>query len=507
MPVKSRSWIPAIAAASIPVTISLAAAACNAIIGVTVKPAVHAATVSPAANPTPAHIEPHILDIPAAGRLPAELDDPDGAVTTTDGIRFDSSLDRSAVMEGGNGMVRMELRISSDHEPEAGTRRATDLVVVLDESGSMSGDKIEDARAAAQELLAQLGTEDRFALVSFDSNVDVRIPLDYASAGNRGRMQRAIRGIGAGGGTEMQAGLAAGAEQHQATPGRAGRTILISDGLPNSPDGLVAQARSFAQAETPLTTVGIGADYDEQLMVDLADAGTGNFYWVTQGQDLAAVFGHELSTAQETVATGLQVGLELGEGVELVDASGYPTRMVGGQVVFDVGTLYASQERSFWVTLQVPAHTAGDQAVAMPSLSWRTPDSTELASLTLEPQAVEVVQEQHRFLAAIDAEAWGRSVIEEEYNVLRNAVSVAVQAGDLDTAQQEIDAYTARNRPLNETVDSQAVWDNFDDVAALEQEVKQQFEGEQQQVRQNYFAKTLNSMSYSSRRSGQAKGY
>ena len=499
MSTKSRNWIAALAAASFPVSLSIGAACCNYAVNAALKPGAQAATPS-AATPTRQPLATAATPVVAPTI-------PDADASTSQDIRFESSLDRGAVMAGGTGLVRMELRIASEHEVTDGARRATDLVVVLDESGSMSGDKIADARHAAHELLAQLGDEDRFALVSFDSDVQLRIPLDYATRDRLRAMTRAIDGVSAGGGTEMQAGLAAGAEQHQPTTGRAARTILISDGLPNSPDGLVAQARSFARSETPLTTVGIGSDYDEQLMVNLADAGTGNFYWVTQGQDLAAVFGHELSTAQETVATGLQVGLELGEGVELVDASGYPTRVVGGRVVFDVGTLYASQERSFWVTLAVPASTTGEREVAMPSLSWRATDSAALATVSLEPCSVEVVQEQQRFLASIDADAWGRSVIEEEYNVLRSQVSQAVQAGDIATAHANIQAYTARNRAMNEHIDSQAVWDNFDEVAALEQQVQQQFEGEQQSSRQNLFAKTLNSLSYGSRRQGQAKGY
>ena len=83
----------------------------------------------------------------------------------------------------------------------------------------------------------------------------------------------------------------------------------------------------------------------------------------------------------------------------------------------------------------------------------------------------------------------------------------APAAGDIATAHANIQAYTARNRAMNEHIDSQAVWDNFDEVAALEQQVQQQFEGEQQSSRQNLFAKTLNSLSYGSRRQGQAKGY
>jgi Ca-activated chloride channel family protein len=496
MPAKPRPWITTLAAASLPLSLSVAAACCNQMVHLAMQPDAVAAPL--AAQPTAVAVS----SPPAPTPTPA----PSPTLSAED-VTFTSRLDRGAVMAGGTGLVRMELTVTSEHEPSGEARRATDLVVVLDESGSMSGAKIEDARGAAHALLNQLGPEDRFALVSFDSGVERRIPLAAVVPDNLPRMRRAIDGIAAGGGTEMQLGLAAGSEQHRSAPGRAARTILISDGLPNSPEGLVDQARGFARAEAPLTTVGIGDDYDERLMVDLADAGTGNFYWVTRGQDLATVFGHELSTAQETVATGLQVGLELGNGVELVDASGYPTRVVAGRAVFDVGTLYASQERSFWITLRVPADQPGEQLVAMPSLSWGNPEGPGSSSLTLAASSVSVVEEQQRFLASIDEEAWGRSVVEEEYNVLRSAVSRAVQAGDLDTAQASIDAYVSRNRALNEKLDNQAVWDNFDEVAALEQQVQQQFEGEQQQARQNIFAKTLNSVSYGSRRQGQAKGY
>ncbi len=503
MSIKSGSLVAAVAAGSIPVAISIMAACCSHLVSIVGQPEAHASQVRVTASP----VAPAMATVDVSGVASAEPFAADTASQAAGGITFESELDRGALLAGADGLLRMELRIGSDHEPTLATRRATDLVVVLDESGSMSGAKIGEAKAAARELLSQLSEEDRFSLVSFDSDAQLRIPLGYATAEMQRSWMRRIEGLDAGGGTQMQAGLALGSEQHRSQAGRAARTILISDGLPDTQSGLVEQARSFARSEVPLTTVGIGDDYDEQLMVQLADAGTGNFYWVQAGQDLATVFAHELSTAQETVATGLQVGLELGNGVELVDASGYPVHVVGGRAVFDVGTLYASQERSFWITLRVLADRAGERRVAVPSLSWRAPESVTVASVTLEPSSVEVVNEQRRFLASLDADNWGRSVVEEEYNVMRNEVSQAVQAGDEKTAQALIDDYRDRNRPLNEVVGSQAVWDNFEEVTALEQQVQQQFEGEDQADRQNIFAKTLNSLSYGQRRTGQAKGY
>jgi Ca-activated chloride channel family protein len=373
---------------------------------------------------------------------------------------------------------------------------------VLDESGSMSGQKIEDARAAARGLLSLLGPEDRFALVSFDSDALVRIPLGWATAEAHAGWLASIAALDASGSTEMQAGLALGAEQLRVEPGRAARTILISDGHPNTHDGLEAQARGFARREVPLTTVGIGADYDEQLMASLADAGTGNFHWVQARDDLAGVFSRELSTAQETVASGLQVGLDLGPGVGVVEASGYPVSVVGGRATFDVGSLYAGQHRSFWVTLRVPVAAEGSREVAAASLTWSAP-TTGLARVNLPAETVVVVADNATFLASVDQEAWGRAVVQEEYSVLRQAVGRAVGAGDKKGAQQAIAAYRARNEELNEAIQNAEVRDNLAALGNLEAEVEQQFEGADQAARQNLFSKALNSLSYQGRRSGQ----
>ena len=74
--------------------------------------------------------------------------------------------------------------------------------------------------------------------------------------------------------------------------GRSPRVILISDGLANQGDasleGLVARAQRATRAELPLTTVGVGVDFNETLMTALADAGGGNYYFVERSTELAA---------------------------------------------------------------------------------------------------------------------------------------------------------------------------------------------------------------------------
>src|SRR6185436_1731196 len=93
-------------------------------------------------------------------------------------VSFGGTLDRSSVLVGGDGLARMELVIAAPAQPAVvGERKPTDLMIVLDRSGSMSGDKIEQARAAVLQLVAQLGPQDRFALVTYSDSAQVALPL------------------------------------------------------------------------------------------------------------------------------------------------------------------------------------------------------------------------------------------------------------------------------------------------------------------------------------------
>src|SRR5262249_53001446 len=78
-------------------------------------------------------------------------------------VTFTGTLDRTAVLHGTDGLVRMELAIGTTQPSgKPAARMPTDLMVILDRSGSMGGEKIEQARAAIRALVAQLDPQDRF---------------------------------------------------------------------------------------------------------------------------------------------------------------------------------------------------------------------------------------------------------------------------------------------------------------------------------------------------------
>ena len=431
------------------------------------------------------------------------------AAPSTGPVSFTGHLDRTAVLRGSDGLVKMELVLAADErEPSLGTHRVpTDLLVVLDRSGSMSGDKLTRAREAVHELIGRMATSDRLALVTYESAARVLIPLDQTADQARERWQSMVRGIDTGGGTNMSAGLdvaldlAASSRGH----GRATRMILISDGHANEGDssveGLSARAGRGSRQEIVVSAIGVGEGFDEFLMSSVADAGTGNFYYLQHSENLAQIFTNELSATRDTVASALSVTIEPGSGVEVVDAAGYPLERTDGKVVFRPGTLFAGQERRIWLTLALPPNEVGVHSLGSFVSTYRDGDRWQSLRWSDSPQ-VATIDDEERFIESVDEERWERAVVEEDYNRLQQRVAHHVKAGRKDEALEEISSYLATNGELNKKLESAAVAEQLEETRALAKEVEDVFVGADQLYRQNLLSKSKQASGWDGRRAG-----
>jgi Ca-activated chloride channel family protein len=450
----------------------------------------------------------------AAHRLPVALPVAPGNTTVTapgsGPVTFTGALDRTTVLRGGDGIVRMELTMRGAPDVERRARRPTDLVIVLDRSGSMMGEKIEHARAAVRELVSQLAPDDRFALVTYSDGADVAIPLTPASAEVRGAWLATIASIAVDGNTNMSGGLdlGMGLIERARAAGRNARAILISDGLANqgdsSPEGLRSRAGRAARGEYVLSTVGVGADFNEYLMRTLADAGTGNYYFLRNGIELASVFANEFDAARTTVASALAVEVEPGDGVRVVDAGGYPLEQSGALVRFRPGSLFAGQERRIWLTFAVPQAAAGDHDVGKVALVYDKGAGRERLELAGLPRVTCVAREDD-FYAGIDKDTWSRSVVVDSYNKMQEEVAREVKAGRRDAALGALGRFKDEVRSMNKRLQAPAAAAQLDAAERLETDVTSAFEGENQAAKQNELSKAKSAQAIDDRRVGAKK--
>jgi len=256
------------------------------------------------------------------------------------------------------------------------------LALVLDRSGSMSGKKIEQARQAAQYIVGQLGPKDQIALVIYDSNVQVLVPMTAVT--NPSAIQKIIRGIEPGGSTALYGGVMAGAgELRRVLDEQAvNRVILLSDGLanvgPQSPDDLARLGRDLQKKGIAVSTVGLGDDYNENLMVALAEASHANYYYVKDVEKLPSIFQEELQVLQQLVARQIKIIIDLPPGLESVEVVGYPEfRPRGRTLEITLPEIAQQQERYFLVRGNLSGQKAGEVRIARAQASYVDLDARE----------------------------------------------------------------------------------------------------------------------------------
>jgi Ca-activated chloride channel family protein len=426
-------------------------------------------------------------------------------VTASGPVGVATRIDRTAVMQGSDGLVRMELLLRGEERATVGESMPSDLIVMLDRSGSMNGEKIEQARRALKDLIERLGPEDRFSLVSFNGSASNDIPLSPATEENRAAWTSRVGGIGAGGGTCISCAMEQGVGIVESTrsSARASRLLLISDGL-SSPNGLTDLAMRAARGESVVSTIGVGLDFNEQLMTSVADAGTGNFYFLENAATLAQVFEGEFLAARATVASSLEVTLRPPPGVEVVDAAGYPLeRTKGGPVIFRPGALFSGQERRVWISYRFPTAEPGVSGLGPVSVGFRDGDEIGRVVVNDLPR-IACVRDESIFRERLDGVVAMDALKNEEYGKLQQLTSSLVAAGRRDEAKKAVDEYRQQVLELAEAEPAlaPAAMEVMNDADVLGKEAEEAFTGDNQHLKQRAFAQENNSVGWSNRRAG-----
>ncbi|GGR35924.1 vWA domain-containing protein [Deinococcus ruber] len=284
---------------------------------------------------------------------------------------------KPALKANGVQTVTALIRLHPAAAPQrSGGRLPLNLSLVLDRSGSMSGQPLEMAKQAIVAALRQLRPHDRVSVVSFDDTVQIEVPSTLAH--DPEALIAQVQGIHSGGSTALHNGWLEGATQVAAhlSQGGLNRVILLSDGQANcglvDPSEIARHVRGLTERGVSTTTMGFGSHYDENLLLGMATAGDGNFEHIEDARTLPTFFESELQgltrTSGRTVSVGLEPNPQLqGEVTEVLNDL---VRNSLGR--YQLGNLVEGQPLNVVARVQVtvPINAASPLGVTRVRLAW-----------------------------------------------------------------------------------------------------------------------------------------
>ncbi|MBN2525531.1 MAG: VWA domain-containing protein [Deltaproteobacteria bacterium] len=269
------------------------------------------------------------------------------------------------------------LKVSLTGFPIAGksNRTPVNVAIVIDQSGSMFGEKMARAKDAAIMAIERLSPNDIVSVISYNDTVHVVVPATKVD--DRQSIFNAIRHLGADGSTALFAGVSKGARQVRKfkSQNRVNRIILVSDGLanvgPDSPEELGNLGRSLAKEGISVTTIGLGEGYNEDLMVALAGTSDGNHAFAENATDLATIFNHEFGDLLSVVAQNIRFKIRFDARVTPLRVLGRTARISGQTVSSRLSQLYANQEKFLLVEVKVnPGASAEKTEIAAVDITY-----------------------------------------------------------------------------------------------------------------------------------------
>lgn len=278
-------------------------------------------------------------------------------------VKLDVSAGSGSILADKKQTIPLRISLTGFHFNSERERAPVNVAIVIDRSGSMSGDKIERAKEAATTAVELLGSNDIVSVITYDDSVDVLVPATKAS--ERNEIFQAIRKIQPGGSTALFAGVSKGASEVRKfiDKEKVNRVILLSDGLanvgPSSPGELGSLGYSLIKEGVSVSTIGLGLDYNEDLMTRLADRSDGNHAFVERSADLTSIFKKEFRDILSVAAQNVEITIRLQEGFRPIRAIGRDVDIHGQTVVATLNQIYSDQEKYLLLEVEAPSIEAG----------------------------------------------------------------------------------------------------------------------------------------------------
>ncbi|MGD2181144.1 macro domain-containing protein [Lusitaniella coriacea] len=273
-------------------------------------------------------------------------------------------------------------------QPEAELKRPQlNLGLVIDRSGSMAGEKLQYARQAACYAVEQLLPRDRVSVTVYDDTVETIIPSCLAE--HKASLLHRIQRIAPKGCTALHAGWVEGGMQvsQHLNPQHLNRIILLSDGLANrgetNPDVIASDVKGLSDRDVSTTTMGVGANYNEDLLEAMANSGDGNYYYIESPEQLPEIFAMEMQGIMALFGRAARLGITPHVGVTVADVLN--DFDVAPEGLYKLPNLIKGNPFTAIVRLKIPPQTERVDLCHI-NLSWENPETGNRENISIPLQ-------------------------------------------------------------------------------------------------------------------------
>ncbi|MCI0448653.1 MAG: VWA domain-containing protein [Chlorobi bacterium] len=273
-------------------------------------------------------------------------------------IKLATSLDNSYYYDNDNLYLYIDLK--ADKVGEDKERAPLNIGVVIDKSGSMADkNKLDYVKKAVDYVIDQLEADDYISIVTYDDYVDVL--QRSAVIRDKYDLRDKVSKLRAGGFTNLSGGMFEGYDQVNGSymRGYVNRVLLLSDGLANR--GVtdrfelsdIVRNKNRSDGIT-ISTFGVGNDFNENLMADIADYGKGNYYYIRNSYDIPEIFASELKGVRNLVGQGTKLKIKFpSRYISLNKVFGYPYEITGDEIVIDFKDVFSEQSKGVLLKFDV----------------------------------------------------------------------------------------------------------------------------------------------------------
>ncbi len=301
-----------------------------------------------------------LIIFPTSGQVPGDLLGTYSPDDTT--IKFNTSLDNTYFCPN-----KKEVYLYIDLKGcNLGKRVPLNISVVFDRSGSMEGERMHYGRIALDYLIDHLDAKDNLSIVIYDHIAEVLHGSE--PVGNRTDLKNKLHHIHPRGATNISAGLEMGYEEVKSTfdNSKINKVFLLSDGHPNEgitdPYLLERMVKACSTKNNiSLTTFGLGHEFNEVLMHDMAEAGGGHYYYIENPGDASKEIGSEIQTLLSVVAKNASLSVDFpSDYLELSRVYGQSYTKTGGTVLIDLKEVHPNETNGILMkfTVKQPLNTA-----------------------------------------------------------------------------------------------------------------------------------------------------